>query len=130
AHHRDLPGLPALRSSDLPDRHARPGGSTSGAARLLVAAGSLRDDDGADDLVGEGLALGVPQREQPADVARERVEDVADVAGEGHAAAHRLAGSLADKAQVERPLPQRLTGPPGLDAPVVDPPPERRDDGQ
>src|SRR5207237_2501429 len=53
-------------------------------------------------------------------------EDVADVAGKGHAGADRLTGLLAEQAQVERLLPQRLAGPAGLDAPVVDPPPEGR----
>src|SRR6516225_4395805 len=91
---------------------------------------SLRDYYGADDLVRERLALGIPDREQPADVAGERVKDVADIAGEGHAGADRLTGLLAEQAQAERLLPQRLTGPAGLDAPVVDPPPDGREGEQ
>src|SRR5262249_61035194 len=92
---------PATRSPDR-RRGARARQETRAVrAAPARATGSGRDDDGADDLVGERLALGVPEREQPADVAGEGIEDVADVAGEGHAAADRLTGVLADEAEIE-----------------------------
>src|SRR5215469_8257931 len=99
--------------------HAGRGPLSVGRAR---SAGSVGNDDGADDLVGDRLPLGVPQREEEADVADDGVDEVADVAYQGHEHADRLAGLLADQPQVQRPLAERLAGCAGLIPAVVDAP--------
>jgi len=57
-----------------------------------------RDDDRLNDLVGKGLAFGVPEREQPANVADNGIDEVADVPDEGHGHADRLTSRLTDQA--------------------------------
>jgi hypothetical protein len=56
------------------------------------------DDQRAADLVGEGLALLVPERPEVADVAGHAVEDMGEVVPDGEAEADRLAGGLAHEA--------------------------------
>src|SRR5699024_10851039 len=79
---------------------------------ILVFGFLLRgaDDDRADDLVGEGLTLVVPQRPEPADVTDQRVDGVRDVAHERHARTDRLPGLLAHHRDAERLAADRLTG--------------------
>src|SRR5204863_4567299 len=57
----------------------------------------LSQDDGAHDLVRQRLPLVVPQREQPADVADDAVDDVGDVAHERQEHAGGLTGGLLDQ---------------------------------
>src|SRR6266511_3744767 len=95
---------------------AEPSPSPAKAPRTLV-----RDHDRVDHLVGEGLAAVVPQRPQEADVAGKAVQDVGEVADEGHATADRLAVVHAQQLQAERLLAPRLPGATGKDAAVVDP---------
>src|SRR5439155_1645948 len=53
------------------------------------------------DLVGEGLLLRIPQREQVADVARDAIEDVAEATDDTVAAADHLPRLLADQPHAE-----------------------------
>src|SRR6185312_16896231 len=80
-----------------------------------------RNDDRLQDLVGEGLALLVPEREQVAD-AEEAVKDVAQVAQERLPGADRLPGVLADQLDVQLLLAERLAlaaeNPAVVDAPA------------
>src|SRR5215472_15548797 len=99
--------------------HAGRGPLSVGRAR---SAGSVGNDDGADDLVGDRLPLGVPQREEEADVADDGVDEVADVAYEGHQRADRLAALIADEPEMQDLLTQGLAGGAGLVPPVVDGP--------
>src|SRR6266516_4594711 len=69
---------------------------------------SGRDDHGPHDLVGQGLPLGVPEREEVADVADDAVHEVADVPDERVQRADRLAGLLADQLDVQHPLAEGL----------------------
>src|ERR1700759_47461 len=84
--------------------------------RWLVARRSRRwhrvvlDPPRADDLVGQRLPFGVPQREQKAYVADDRVDKVTQVPQEGHAAADRPAGLLVDQPDVGGRLAQALAG--------------------
>src|SRR5580704_3403651 len=89
---------------------------------------SGRDDDSLDDLVGDRLPLGVPEREQVPDVADDAVDDVADVADERHQHADGLAGLLADQAQVQHLLAEGLPGGAGLVPAVIDGPPDAGND--
>ena len=68
------------------------------------------DDDRVDDLVGEGLVLGVPERGEVADPAGEAVEEVAQVADEGAAEAGELAVGLPDQPDVQDALADGLPG--------------------
>jgi succinyl-CoA synthetase alpha subunit len=86
---------------------------------------SLGEHHRAHDLVRERLAAGVPQRPQVAEVAGQGVDDVAQVAEEAHAPAHRLAVGHADQAQVQHLLAPALPGPSHQDGAVVDPDAER-----
>ena len=54
------------------------------------------EHDGAHDLVGQGLALAVPQREEPPDVADEVVHDMGETADDAQRAPDRLARASAD----------------------------------
>src|ERR1017187_2295317 len=91
---------------------------------------SDRDDDRAQDLVSEGLPLGIPERPQVADVAGNPVQDVHDVTGEGHPPADRLAGGLADELDVQCLLAPGLPGPASQNPAVVDTDAERDDNAQ
>src|SRR4029450_10228857 len=73
------------------------------------------------DLVREqALAPGVPDRPQEADVAEQGVQDVEQVADEGHAPAHGLAVGHPHQAQVQHLLAPALAGPAGQDRAGVD----------
>src|SRR4051812_8892884 len=69
--------------------------SMGGPALIFVL---LRDGDDRrlHDLVGQRLLLGVPEREEEADVADDRIDDVADRAYDTVTGADHLAGLLAD----------------------------------
>src|SRR3954452_20468185 len=76
---------------------------------IVVKRCSVRtDDDARADLVGEGLTLGVPGRPQPAEVAREAVQEVRETADEGHADTEGLPVDLPHQTDAERLLAERL----------------------
>ena len=81
------------------------GGEQPDTDALLGLAG---DDDGLQQLVGDGLALDVPQREEPTDVADDAVDDVGDGAHDTHAAADDLARLLAHAAEAGDGHPRAL----------------------
>jgi hypothetical protein len=68
------------------------------------------DDDGAADLVGPRLVLGVPQRGKVADVAGNAVDDVRESADEGHAEAGDLSVRLPHDADPDDLLADGLSG--------------------
>src|SRR4051794_16520013 len=76
------------------------------------------DDQSAADLVRERLALVVPERPQPSDVAGQTVEQMREVTHERHTRADRLAAGLADQLEVEHLLADRLSRPAHADEPV------------
>jgi hypothetical protein len=92
------------------------------------------DDDRVDDLVGEGLVLGVPERGEEPDVARDAVEDVAQVADEGPAETGDLAVLLPNHPDVQDALADGLPGGalpvevPEQDGEAVDDTDQQRDD--
>jgi hypothetical protein len=59
------------------------------------------DDQRAADLVGEGLALLVPERPEPADVTGDVVDEVGEVVPDGEPEADRLAGGLPHQADAD-----------------------------
>ncbi len=61
-------------------------------------------------LVGDGLALGVPEREQEADVADDGVDEVGEVADDAHAAADQLAGVGVDRLEAHQSLAGMAAG--------------------
>src|SRR6266581_8424279 len=81
---------------------------------------SGRDDHGPHDLVGQGLPLGVPEREQVADEADDEVDEVAEVAQEGVQRTDGLTGLLADEPHPDDPLAEALALT-AQDPPVVEP---------
>src|SRR5690242_20010134 len=62
---------------------------------------SERQTDRRHDLVGQGLALAVPQREQEPDVADDRVDEVRELPHQRHTEAERLPGDLTDHFELE-----------------------------
>jgi hypothetical protein len=75
-----------------------------------AVAESVLDDDRVDDLVGEGLVLGVPEGGEVSDAAGEGVEDVAQGADEGAAEAGELAVLLPDDPDVQDTLADAASG--------------------
>nr|WP_249160656.1 DUF6350 family protein [Actinospica acidithermotolerans] len=73
----------------------------------VVPASSGLDDDRVDDLVGEGLVLGVPERGEVADA---ELEDVAEVPADGPAEAGDLTVSLPNYPDVHDALADGLAG--------------------
>src|SRR3569833_2195924 len=119
----------------------RPGGFTAPTRRFHRASGGLlrpgllaldlrrdllpADHDGADQLVGEGLPLRVPQRPEVAEVAREAVQDVQQRAAEREPAAERLTRGLPDHADVQPVLAEARAGAALPEDLVPDPEPDR-----
>ena len=68
------------------------------------------DHDRVDDLVGEGLVLGVPERGEEPDVAGDGVQEVAEVTDEGPAEAGDLAVLLPNDPDVQDALADGLSG--------------------
>src|ERR1700722_2600240 len=71
--------------------------------REAEALGRYHHHDRFHDLVGQRLALAVPEREEPADVADEGIDDVGQAADEAEAAADRLTGLGADAFEPDDP---------------------------
>src|SRR3954453_10411434 len=67
---------------------------TRGAGRRSPGGRPRVDDHVGEDLVGERLLLGVPQREQPPDEAGQAVDDVQEVAADPEPATDGLPGAL------------------------------------